>query len=61
LKTLVILAIAIVCFAGITGAILIVGSAYQKVLFDEYLEDIENPSKPDSETYPNLPKIDILQ
>ncbi|HUU48379.1 MAG TPA: hypothetical protein VMW55_06320 [Nitrosopumilaceae archaeon] len=60
MKTLVILAIAIVCLVGITAAVLIAGGAYQKVLFDEYLEDIENPTKSSLDTNPNLPKIDIF-
>jgi hypothetical protein len=60
LRTIVILAIAIVCCAGITAAVMIAGGEYQKVLFDEYIEDIENPPKPRLDTNPNLPKIDIL-
>ena len=60
MRTIVILAIAIVCFVGIAAAVLIAGGEYQKVLFDEYIEDIENPSKPRLDTNPNLPKIDIL-
>jgi hypothetical protein len=60
LKTIVILVIAILCLAGITAAVLIAGGAYQKVLFDEYLEDLEKPPKTSMDTNPNLPKIDIL-
>ena len=60
MRTLVILAIAIVCFAGITAVGLIAGGAYQKMLFDEYMDDIEKPSNPSLDTNPNLPKIDIL-
>lgn len=40
--------------------ILIAGGAYQKMLFDEYMEDVENPSKHGPDVNPNLPKIDIL-
>jgi len=60
LRTLVIVAIAIVCFAGITAVVLIAGGAYQKMLFDEYMDDVENPLKPSLDANPNLPKIDIL-
>jgi len=60
MRVLVILAIAIVCFLGITAVVLVGGAMYQKILFDEYIEDIENPKRPDQITNPDLPTFDIL-
>lgn len=59
MKILVLLAIAIVCFAGITAAVLIAGGWYQNMLFDEYMEDIENPPKPRPGAE-NLPSIELM-
>ena len=57
---MVILAIAIVCGIGMTAAAIVGGGMYQKMLFDEYMEDIEDPKGPSQMTNPNLPTIDIL-
>lgn len=55
-----ILAIAIVLSVGIVVAVLIGGEWYQKILFDEYMEDISDPTRKSLDTNPNLPSIDIL-
>jgi len=55
-----ILAIALVLSVGIVVAVLIGGEWYQKILFDEYMEDISDPPRKSLETNPNLPSIDIL-
>ena len=39
---------------------MVVGGEYQKVLFDEYMEDLENPPRPSPQDSQNIPKIDIL-
>ena len=55
-----ILAIGLVCSVVIITAVLVGGEIYQKILFEEYLEDLEDPKKPPTENNPNLPSIDIL-
>ena len=60
MKALVILAIAIVCAIIIIAIVVVVGGEYQKVLFDEYMEDLENPPRPSPQDSQNIPKIDIL-
>ena len=60
MKAIVILAIAIVCCVGITAAVIVGGGMYQKMLFDEYMEDIEDPKRQSQMVNPNLPTIDIM-
>jgi len=57
---MVILAIAIVCGIGMTAAVIVGGGMYQKMLFDEYMEDIEDPKRQSQAISPKLPTIDIL-
>ena len=55
-----ILAIGLVCSVVIITAVLVGGEIYQKILFEEYMEDLEDPKKTPTENNPNLPSIDIL-
>ena len=52
------LGIAIAISVGIVTAVFVVGGIYQQELFEEYLEDTQNP--PRSEVNPDLPAFDIL-
>ena len=45
LKTIVIIAIAIICTVGILSAVFVIGGAYQQELFEDYLEDSESPTR----------------
>ena len=60
MRLIVILAIAIACGVGITAAVIVGGGMYQKMLFDEYMEDIEDPKRQSQIPNPNLPTIDIM-
>ncbi len=58
MRTIIILGITLACAIGIVAAVFVVGGMYQQELFDDYLEDSQNP--PRSEINPNLPAFDIL-
>ena len=58
MRTIVIVGIALACAMGIVAAVFVVGGMYQQELFDEYIEDSQNP--PRSEINPNLPSFDIV-
>ena len=58
LKTIVLLGIAFAISVGIIAAVFVVGGMYQQELFEEYIEDTQNP--PRAEVNPNLPAFDIL-
>jgi len=59
LKTIVIIAIAVTFSVGIVAAVFVLGGMYQQELFNEYVDDAQNPPNR-SETNPNLPAFDIL-
>ena len=58
LKTIVLVAIAIVCAIVILTIVFVVGEMYQKELFDEYLED-SNSLEKRPQTNPNLPVFEV--
>ena len=60
LRTIVIIAIAVVCSIGIIAAVFVVGGIYQQELFDDYMEDVQDSQKSRPLTNPNLPTFDIL-
>ncbi|MEJ2261149.1 MAG: hypothetical protein P8X83_05790, partial [Nitrosopumilaceae archaeon] len=43
LKTIELVAIAIICMIGILSAVFVFGGAYQQELFEEYLENSQSP------------------
>lgn len=51
------LGIALAISVGMVAAVFFVGGMYQQELFEEYIEDSQNP--PRSEVNPNLPAFDI--
>jgi len=58
MRTIMIIAIAISVFIGIIGVVFVVGGIYQQELFDEYVEDMKNPSKRNA--YPQtIPSFDM--
>lgn len=60
LKTIVIVAIAVICSVGVIGAVFVVGGMYQQELFDEYMDDTQDFQSSRPLTNPNLPAFDIL-
>ena len=60
LRTIVIVAIAVVFSLGIVAVAFVVGGIYQQELFDEYMEDVQDSQSPRPVTNPNLPAFDIL-
>lgn len=60
LKTIVIVAIAVICSVGVIGAVFVVGGMYQQELFDEYMDDAQDFQSSRPWTNPNLPAFDIL-
>jgi len=60
LRTIVIIAIAVVCSIGVIAAVFVVGGIYQQELFDDYMEDVQDSQSPRPLTNPNLPTFDIL-
>jgi hypothetical protein len=60
LRTIVIIAIAVVCSIGIIAAVFVVGGIYQQELFDDYMEDVQDSQSSRPLTNPNLPTFDIL-
>jgi len=52
------LGIAIAISVGIVTAVFVVGGIYQQELFEEYIDETQNP--PRSEVNPNLPAFDIM-
>ncbi len=60
LKTIVIVAIAVVCSIGVVAGIFVAGGMYQQILFDEYMDDVEDSQSSRPLTNPNLPAFDIL-
>ena len=59
MKTIAVLAIAILCAFGLMVAVFVMGGAYQQELFDEYLEDSYNPSSQKQQSPVNMPSFDI--
>lgn len=58
LKTIVLVAIAIICAVGILATVFAVGSSYQQELFEEYMEDSQSSGKkPPTNT--NLPTFEM--
>jgi hypothetical protein len=60
LRTIMIIAIAVVCSIGVIAAVFVVGGIYQQELFDDYMEDVQDSQSPRPLTNPNLPTFDIL-
>jgi hypothetical protein len=60
LRTIMIIAIAVVCSIGIIAAVFVVGGIYQQELFDDYMEDVQDSQSSRPLTNPNLPTFDIL-
>jgi hypothetical protein len=60
LRTIVIIAIAVVCSIGIIAAVFVVGGIYQQELFDDYMEDVQDSQSSRPFINPNLPTFDIL-
>jgi len=60
LKTMVIVAIAVLCSVGVVAAVFVVGGMYQQQLFDEYMGDAQDSQSPRQLPNPNLPAFDIL-
>ena len=60
LRTIVIIAIAVVCSIGIIAAVFVVGGIYQQELFDDYMEDVQDSQSSRPLINPNLPTFDIL-
>ena len=60
LRTILILAIAIVCGIAILSAFFVLGSIYQQELYQEYLEEKQDSENSRDSKNPNLPSIDIL-
>jgi hypothetical protein len=58
LKTIVIVAIAVLCSLGIVAAVFVVGGMYQQELFDEYMDDAQGSQSARQLTNPNLPVFD---
>jgi len=60
LKTIVIVAISVICSICIVAAVFALGGMYQHELFEEYLDDAQDSQSPRPLTNPNLPAFDIL-
>jgi len=60
LKTIVIVALAVVFSIGLVVAVIVVGEMYQQELFEEYMDDAKDSQSPRPLTNPNLPPFDIL-
>ena len=60
LRTIMIIAIAVVCSIGIIAAVFVVGGIYQQELFDDYMEDVQDSQSSRPLINPNLPTFDIL-
>ncbi len=60
LRTIVIIAIAVVCSIGVIATVFVVGGIYQQELFDDYMEDVQDSQSSRPLTNPNLPTFDIL-
>ena len=60
MNLIIVLAISLVCATAIIAGVLVGGGIYQSMLFDEYMEDLEDSEKPKPLTNPNFPEIDVL-
>jgi len=58
MRTLLIIAIAVLCSFGIIGAVFIIGGMYQQELFEDYMENSKNPQKRDLDPT-NIPSFNI--
>jgi ABC-type uncharacterized transport system permease subunit len=58
LKTIVIVAIAVLCSVGVVAVVFIVSGMYQQALFDEYMDDAQGSQIARPLTTPNLPAFD---
>ena len=59
MKTIAVVAIAILCAIGVMTAVFVLGDAYQQELFEEYLEDSQDKPSQRQEGTVNLPSFDI--
>jgi hypothetical protein len=58
LKTITIVAIAVLCSVGVVAAVFVVGGMYQQELFDEYMDDAQGSQSAIQLANPNLPAFD---
>ncbi|NIM25267.1 MAG: hypothetical protein GTN35_02025 [Nitrososphaeria archaeon] len=59
MKTIAVVAIAILCAVGVLFAVFVMGGAYQQELFDDYLEDSQNPPSQRPQSPVNMPSFDV--
>ena len=59
MKTLAVVAIAILCAVGVMVAVFVMGGSYQQELFDDYLEDSQNPPSQRQQNPVNMPSFDV--
>ena len=59
MKTMVVVAIAILCAVGVMVAVFAMGGAYQQELFDDYLEDSQNRPSQKPQDLVNMPSFDV--
>ena len=60
LKTILVLAIAIVSGIAILAAVIVLGGMYQQELYQEYLENTQDNQNTRELNNPNFPSIEIL-
>lgn len=58
MKTLVVVAIAVLCALGIMVAVFVLGGAYQQELFKEYMEDFQDTSQRQQNPI-DMPSFDV--
>ena len=58
MKTLVVVAIAVLCALGIMVAVFVLGGAYQQELFKEYMEDSQDTSQRQQNPI-DIPSFDV--
>ena len=58
MKTLVVVAIAVLCALGIMVAVFVLGGAYQQELFKEYMEDSQDTSQRQQNPI-DMPSFDV--
>lgn len=59
MKTIAVVAIAILCAVGVMVAVFVMGGAYQQELFDDYLDDSQNPPSQRQQNPVNMPSFDV--
>ena len=59
MKTIAVVAIAILCAVGVMVAVFVMGGSYQQELFDDYLEDSQSPPSQRQQNTVNMPSFDV--